>query len=118
MPSRHQARELLAGRGRFVVVRWDGADGHRKPQDLRLWPGDRVQVQGALATAAGAVWESAIRSVATLAVCGADDVPSAAPELAAVTPYAGEPIDVWSAGILLFALLVGSRSATLSAGAC
>ncbi|SGY15464.1 BQ5605_C013g07374 [Microbotryum silenes-dioicae] len=40
--------------------------------------------------------------------CGSP--PYAAPELALVDPYAGEPIDVWSAGILLFTLLVGSES--------
>jgi len=33
---------------------------------------------------------------------------SAAPELAHPAPYAAEPVDVWSAGVLLFALLVGS----------
>lgn len=38
--------------------------------------------------------------------CGSP--PYAAPELAQPAPYAGEPVDVWSAGILLFALLVGS----------
>lgn len=34
---------------------------------------------------------------------------SAAPELAKTDPYAGEPVDMWSAGILLFTLLVGSE---------
>ena len=35
-------------------------------------------------------------------------VSAAAPELARPQPYAAEPIDVWSAGVLLFALLFGS----------
>ncbi|GAA5886823.1 hypothetical protein JCM16303_005718 [Sporobolomyces ruberrimus] len=38
--------------------------------------------------------------------CGSP--PYAAPELAVSAPYAAEPIDVWSAGVLLFALLVGN----------
>lgn len=38
--------------------------------------------------------------------CGSP--PYAAPELAYRQPYAAEPIDVWSAGIVLFTLLVGS----------
>ncbi|ORY86703.1 kinase-like domain-containing protein [Leucosporidium creatinivorum] len=38
--------------------------------------------------------------------CGSP--PYAAPELATTTPYAGQPVDVWSAGILLFTLLVGN----------
>ncbi|SCV70180.1 BQ2448_1574 [Microbotryum intermedium] len=38
--------------------------------------------------------------------CGSP--PYAAPELARADPYAGEPIDIWSAGILLFTLLVGN----------
>jgi len=35
---------------------------------------------------------------------------TAAPELAVPAPYEGEPIDVWSAGIVFFALLVGSEA--------
>ncbi|BGP50608.1 Chk1 protein kinase [Rhodotorula kratochvilovae] len=38
--------------------------------------------------------------------CGSP--PYAAPELARPQPYAAEPIDVWSAGVLLFALLFGN----------
>ncbi|GAA5985036.1 hypothetical protein JCM10908_002497 [Rhodotorula pacifica] len=38
--------------------------------------------------------------------CGSP--PYAAPELARAQPYAAEPIDVWSAGIVLFALLFGN----------
>ncbi|KAM0790935.1 hypothetical protein ACM66B_004241 [Microbotryomycetes sp. NB124-2] len=38
--------------------------------------------------------------------CGSP--PYAAPELAHSAPYAAEPIDVWSAGVLLFTLLVGN----------
>lgn len=39
--------------------------------------------------------------------CGS--APYAAPELALGTPYRAQPIDVWSAGIVLFTLLVGSE---------
>ncbi|BGP57421.1 Chk1 protein kinase [Rhodotorula sphaerocarpa] len=38
--------------------------------------------------------------------CGSP--PYAAPELARAQPYAAEPIDVWSAGVVLFALLFGN----------
>ncbi|GAA5986515.1 hypothetical protein JCM11641_005225 [Rhodosporidiobolus odoratus] len=38
--------------------------------------------------------------------CGSP--PYAAPELARPQPYAAEPIDVWSAGVVLFALLFGN----------
>ncbi|KAK4055395.1 Chk1 protein kinase [Microbotryomycetes sp. JL221] len=38
--------------------------------------------------------------------CGSP--PYAAPELAHSAPYAAEPIDIWSAGVLLFTLLVGN----------
>lgn len=39
--------------------------------------------------------------------CGS--APYAAPELALGTAYRAEPIDVWSAGVVLFTLLVGSK---------
>ncbi|KAL8277271.1 hypothetical protein RQP46_010340 [Phenoliferia psychrophenolica] len=38
--------------------------------------------------------------------CGSP--PYAAPELAVVAPYDGPPVDVWSAGIVFFTLLVGN----------
>lgn len=44
--------------------------------------------------------------------CGSP--PYAAPELAWREPYKAEPIDVWSAGVVLFTLLVGSESHSLS----
>jgi hypothetical protein len=39
--------------------------------------------------------------------CGS--APYAAPELALGVPYRAQPIDVWSAGIVLFTILVGSE---------
>lgn len=45
--------------------------------------------------------------------CGSP--PYAAPELAYRQPYTAEPIDVWSAGVVLFTLLVGSAFARVLA---
>lgn len=39
--------------------------------------------------------------------CGS--APYAAPELALGAPYRAEPIDIWSAGVVLVTLLVGSK---------